>query len=225
MSPVLHSKRPYLKRYNPLHLRILDGGGGGASLDKYDHRGYKTQGTQGVNMNLNMIIAVGKDGVIGASDKGGGMPWSCPEDMKRFARLTKGDGNNIVLMGRTTSMLIKRPLPHRVNAVLSRAPGLRMSGYEVYGSLEGFLDHIKERKIDSSRVWVIGGAQVYNALFEISSSRKINIDMHISWITGDHEGDVTMTPDKLMPKTLYKTQVVHTEICSSHVYQHVKRFA
>ena len=51
-------------------------------------------------MNINMIIAVGQGGVIGASDKGGGMPWNCPDDMKRFAKLTKGDGNNVVLMGR-----------------------------------------------------------------------------------------------------------------------------
>lgn len=176
-------------------------------------------------MNINMIVAVGQGGVIGSSDKGGGMPWSCPDDMKRFAKLTKGDGNNIVLMGRITAGLIKRPLPHRRNVVLSRTPGLRMHGYEVYGSLRGFLDAMGEQGVSGDRVWVIGGAQIYNELFEATKTSEINIDMHISWITGEHVGDTYMSPESLMPTSLYKTQTIKTEIHKDHVYQHVKRFA
>lgn len=176
-------------------------------------------------MNINMIMAIGQNGVIGASDKGGGMPWNCPTDMKRFAALTKGDGNNILLMGRITAGLIRRPLPHRRNAVLSRSPGLHMHGYEVYGSLRAFLDAVCPDGKDSDKVWVIGGAQVYREVFDASKEIEMNINMHISWITGQHKGDTYLDPEIVMPTTLYKTQVMKTEIHEDHVYQQVKRFA
>ena len=100
-----------------------------------------------------------------------------------------------------------------------------MHGYEVYGSLGAFLDAMAAAEVGTDRVWVIGGAQVYNELFEATKTSEINIDMHISWITGEHTGDTYVSPELLMPKSLYKTQTIKTEIHKDHVYQHVKRFA
>lgn len=175
-------------------------------------------------MHINMIIAIGKNGIIGNSKAGGGLPWNCPDDMARFVKLTKNDGKGVVIMGRITASLMKRPLPSRRNVVLSRAPGLKMVGYEVYGSLRGFLERSIEAKDDLSTMWVIGGAQIYEELFRVANDLELDIDMHISWIPGDHVGDVKVDLNSIIPTTLYKTQIMKTEITPTHVYQHIKRF-
>ena len=67
-----------------------------------------------------MIVAMDRDGCIG---KGNGLPWRLSSDMARFKRLTEADGFNSVVMGRRTWESLPdrfRPLPERVNIVMSR---------------------------------------------------------------------------------------------------------
>lgn len=66
-----------------------------------------------------IIVAVDADHGIG---KAGQLPWHLPSDLKHFAQLTTG---GTVIMGRKTweSLPDKyRPLPKRLNIVLSRSP-------------------------------------------------------------------------------------------------------
>ena len=55
--------------------------------------------------------------VIGAGNK---IPWHLPEDFKWFKKLTTG---HVVIMGRKTFESLGKPLPNRINIVLSRHPG------------------------------------------------------------------------------------------------------
>ena len=65
----------------------------------------------------NMIVAVDLNNGIG---KNGTIPWKIPDDLKRFSKLTKGSGNNAMIMGRKTwESLPKKPLPFRDNLILS----------------------------------------------------------------------------------------------------------
>ena len=71
-------------------------------------------------MKIAMVVAMDEDGYIG---KEGGLPWRIPTDMARFRDLTIGDGFNSVVMGRKTWDSLPdsyRPLPERVNIVMSR---------------------------------------------------------------------------------------------------------
>ena len=71
-------------------------------------------------MELKMILAMDLDGCIG---KQNGLPWRLRSDMLRFKHLTVGEGNNAVLMGRTTWESLPsayRPLPQRANIVVTR---------------------------------------------------------------------------------------------------------
>ncbi len=66
-------------------------------------------------MNVHLIYARAANGVIG---KDGAMPWHLPEDLAHFKRLTQG---HPVIMGRKTwDSLPLKPLPGRLNIVLSR---------------------------------------------------------------------------------------------------------
>lgn len=63
---------------------------------------------------LWLVAAVARNGVIGA---GGKMPWRLSTDLKRFKELTLG---HPVLMGHKTYASIGKPLPGRLNIVLTR---------------------------------------------------------------------------------------------------------
>ena len=52
--------------------------------------------------------------------RGNTIPWHLPEDFKWFKRMTAG---HVVIMGRKTFESLGKPLPNRINIVLSRHPG------------------------------------------------------------------------------------------------------
>ncbi|WP_308195281.1 dihydrofolate reductase [Blastococcus sp. KM273128] len=100
-----------------------------------------------------MIWAQARGGVIGAD---GGLPWHLPEDLALFRRLTTG---STVVMGRRTWESLParfRPLPHRVNVVLTSDPGWAAEGAVVARSVDQVL-------AEHPSAWVIGGGAVYAA--------------------------------------------------------------
>lgn len=114
---------------------------------------------------MELIVAVDRGGGIG---RDGRLLYHLPEDMRRFKQLTLG---KILLMGRETFLSLpgQRPLPGRVNCVLSRsADALRgqfpagADGPFFYPSIDAFLS---ER--DAKRTMVIGGESVYRQLLPL----------------------------------------------------------
>jgi dihydrofolate reductase len=78
--------------------------------------------------HFKAIAAMSENRVIGAGNQ---IPWHLPEDFKWFKRMTSG---HVVIMGRKTFETIGKPLPNRVNIVLTRHPGrLKKSFPELFG--------------------------------------------------------------------------------------------
>ena len=105
-------------------------------------------------MTVALIAAVARGGVIG---RDGGLPWHLVEDLTRFKSLTTG---HAVVMGRKTWDSLPerfRPLPGRRNIVVTRDPDWQADGAERAGSLDDAL----ARGAEETRVFVIGGAQIY----------------------------------------------------------------
>jgi dihydrofolate reductase len=67
--------------------------------------------------HFQAIGAMSLNRVIGAGNK---IPWHLPEDFKWFKQKTLG---NVVIMGRKTFESLGKPLPNRINIVLTRHPG------------------------------------------------------------------------------------------------------
>ena len=112
-------------------------------------------------MTFNIIVAMDKNSGIGLDNK---LPWRLAKDLKNFARLTKGNGNNAIIMGRNTYESIGEPLPKRSNIVLST----KMKDTDnivVCKSINKLLQHCKENIYDD--VWIIGGATIYNQFLDI----------------------------------------------------------
>lgn len=104
-------------------------------------------------MEILIISAVAKNGIIGKNNT---LPWHYPEDFKRFKTLTSG---HAVVMGRKTYESLGRPLPKRLNIVLSRREGLVIEGCTVASSLEEARDICLSS--DEEKMWIIGGSGVY----------------------------------------------------------------
>ena len=101
------------------------------------------------------IVAVAKNGAIG---KGGKLPWHYSADMKFFKATTTG---NACVMGYKTWLTLKKPLPNRLNIVLSRQSQVDpQESVVVMRDLESVLTCARNLKCD---LFVIGGAKVYES--------------------------------------------------------------
>ena len=104
------------------------------------------------------IAAVDRKGAIG---KGGKLPWHYPADMKFFRETTTG---HAVVMGRKTWLTIGKPLKNRLNIVLSRDSSLEpQESLIVLSDVESVLSFNESLSTD---LFVIGGAQVYDAFLQ-----------------------------------------------------------
>ena len=130
---------------------------------------------------LAIVVARARNGVIG---KDGGLPWRLKSDMALFKQHTFGKP---VIMGRKTwDSLPKKPLPGRMNIVLTRD-----GSFEPHGALpvEIFGDAVqigREQAEDdgAEEVCVIGGA----ALFDMAMPKTKRL--YITEVDAEPEGDV-----------------------------------
>lgn len=145
---------------------------------------------------IAIIVAVARNGVIGRDNA---LPWHLPADLRHFKTVTMG---RPVIMGRRTHESIGRPLPGRLNIVVTRNPGFRAPGCEVASSLDAALDRARAAGAQDE-VFVIGGAQLYTeALPRAARLYLTRIDADIG---GDirfpaiHPGDWTVLTSEFHP--------------------------
>jgi dihydrofolate reductase len=138
-------------------------------------------------MKINLIWAQAHHRVIGHLGK---MPWHLPEDLAHFKRTTLGCP---VIMGRKTwdSLPAKfRPLPGRMNVVISSdslmRESLRKIGCQPAQNLCEALLICEQAK--HAEVWVIGGAQIYAQALPLAEK------LVVTEIDAAYEGDAFAPP-------------------------------
>ncbi|MFO6423705.1 type 3 dihydrofolate reductase [Motilimonas sp. KMU-193] len=129
-------------------------------------------------MKIAMIAAMANNRVIGKDNQ---MPWHLPADLKFFKATTLGKP---VLMGRRTYESIGRPLPGRLNVVITRDSSWHAEGVTVAASPEAALALVAEHE----EVMVIGGGAIYQAFLPLADT------LYLTFIQADIEGD-TQFPD------------------------------
>jgi dihydrofolate reductase len=122
------------------------------------------------------IAAMSLNRVIGA---GGKIPWHLPDDFKWFKKTTTG---HVIVMGRKTFESIGKPLPNRINAVLSRS-GFRHDGVHTIQSLAELAGLAADRE-----VFICGGAEVYRQTLPLCS------DLYLTVVKRTVEGDTFFPP-------------------------------
>jgi len=136
-------------------------------------------------MKVNIITAYCKNGGLGKNNT---LIWNIKSDMAKFKKLTIGNGNNAVIMGRKTFESINNinGLVNRDNLILSKSLNIKS-----FVSIEAIDEYVKTKTY--SELWVIGGAEIYE-LF-LNNYKKLensifNIDeIVITYIDTDFECD------------------------------------
>ena len=124
-------------------------------------------------MIISLIAAIGKNNVIGFDNK---LPWKLSGDLKRFKEITL---NKPVIMGRKTFESIGKPLPNRINIIITRDKTYKADGCVVVHSVEESLKAAAENE----EVMVIGGEQTYKEFLPMANK------MYLTLIEKDFEGD------------------------------------
>jgi dihydrofolate reductase len=116
--------------------------------------------------------------VIGRDNR---LPWRLPADLAYFKQVTLG---HPVVMGRRTFESIGKPLPGRLNVVVSRNPEFRAPGCTVVASL----DEAWQAAAGAPEVAVIGGTSLFEEALPTADR------IHLTEVLADVPGD-TWFPD------------------------------
>lgn len=127
--------------------------------------------------------------------KGGVIPWDVPSDRAIFKKITSG---KIVVMGRKTwESLPKKPLPNRINYILTKDESFKVDLPDTY--VIHSIDPIVELGRDKE-VFIIGGKQIYQLFFKFATGliiTKLNADFGCDTILeydlGNFEQSKSMT--------------------------------
>ena len=102
-------------------------------------------------MLLSAVVAMASNRVMGDCNR---LPWPLPADLRRFKQITLGKP---IIMGRKTFQSIGRPLPDRLNIIVTRDSQFNAPGCVVVFSPMAALEQAKKYE----EVCVIGGSELY----------------------------------------------------------------
>ena len=110
-----------------------------------------------MDLIISHVVAMSNNWVIGVNND---LPWSLKSDLAHFKKYTTG---KIMIMGRKTYESIGRPLPNRVNYVISST--LKdIEGVSIFTSLEDAIEAAKIYNLDQdivNEVAIIGGGYLF----------------------------------------------------------------
>ena len=112
---------------------------------------------------ISHLVAVSNELVIGVDND---LPWNLKDDLAHFKKYTL---NKVIIMGRKTYESIGRPLPNRINYVISRTIK-EIDGAHVFNNLEEAMlsaeKHNKNLDIENEIV-IIGGGCLFEETLPI----------------------------------------------------------
>jgi dihydrofolate reductase len=126
-------------------------------------------------MTLSIVVILSTNNVIGRDNQ---LPWHMPADLKRFKNLTMG---HHILMGRRTFDEIKKPLPGRVNVVITRDHHFAVEGVAISRSIDEAIS--KAEAAGDKEIFLIGGGEIFKQVIHRADR------MYITRIHADIEGD------------------------------------
>lgn len=109
---------------------------------------------------INLLNYIGKDNEL---------MWKLPNDLRHFKETTMGKP---VIMGRKTFESIGKPLPGRVNIVVSKTMGIT-SGVTVVSSLKQAFNYASYS--ESDEVCIIGGGEIYRDTFTLVDKLELTV--------------------------------------------------
>ena len=132
-----------------------------------------------MDLIISHVVAMSNNWVIGVNND---LPWSLKDDLAHFKKYTTG---KIIVMGRKTYESIGRPLPNRINYVISST--LKdIEGVSIFTSLEDAIEAAKIYNLDqdiANEIAIIGGGYLFRD--SIDSFNKLILTRVDCSIDGD----------------------------------------
>jgi dihydrofolate reductase len=123
---------------------------------------------------ISIIVAVAENFAIGKDNQ---LLWHIPADLKRFKKITSG---HQIIMGKLTyKSLPVRPLPNRVNIVITDKPGETFEGCTTVYSIEEALNLCNE----TDESFIIGGGSIYRQFLPFANK------LYLTLVHKDFEAD------------------------------------
>jgi dihydrofolate reductase len=121
---------------------------------------------------FNLIVSMCSNNGIGYQ---GDLPWHIKHDLHYFAKMTKGEGHNAVVMGKNTLKSLKNAkgyLIDRDNLVLSSEMlDTKNDTIKFFTSINELDNYIAANDIYED-IWIIGGAQIYQQYLDLDKINK-----------------------------------------------------
>jgi len=164
---------------------------------------------------ISLIAVLSENRVIGNKGK---IPWHISEDLKRFKKLTQG---HAVIMGRKTYESIGKPLPNRINIIITRDKSYKPSEVEktsidrlieaiVCHSLEEAIEIAKKKETAFSRlsrdpasrgeIFIIGGGQIFKETIKFADK------LYLTIVKGKFRGDAFFPDYSKFKKIVFKKE-------------------
>jgi dihydrofolate reductase len=113
-------------------------------------------------MSISLVVAAATNNVIG---KDGKLLWHLPNDLKFFKNTTWG---MVVIMGRKTFEEVNKPLPGRVNIVITSNAAWQAEGTITATSLPDALE--KAAAANCKEIFIIGGGEIYRQSMDMADT-------------------------------------------------------
>ena len=126
-------------------------------------------------MNYNIIVAICENNGIGYNNS---LPWNIKEDLKIFSKLTRGNNNNAIIMGRNTfESLPNNFLPKRDNLILSSSIIIdekrENNIIKTFNNIDSIIEFCNSKNYQE--VWIIGGQLIYESFLRKNIVNKLFI--------------------------------------------------
>ncbi len=147
-------------------------------------------------MKIIAVVATDENNGIGINNQ---LLCHLPDDLKYFKQLTSG---HVILMGRKTFESIGKPLPNRINIVLSKQKEKLAEDVFVFSDSHSAIKYIQQNYPDKN-IFVIGGGAVYQLLlnsFDEVHRTLIHHVFHADTFFPDISKDFTLESEKFHSK-------------------------
>jgi len=116
-----------------------------------------------------IIAAISQNGIIGNNNK---IPWYSKEELQHFKKTTSGYP---IIMGRKTYETLGKPLPNRLNIVITKNEKYKQKFKNVllFHSLGKAYRYLRKEKY--TKVFICGGASIYNIAIRNADELIISI--------------------------------------------------
>jgi dihydrofolate reductase len=126
---------------------------------------------------ISLVAAIDKNNAIGYQNK---LLCYLPNDLRYFKQLTTSGNHNIVVMGRKTFESISKPLPNRINVVLTKNKDyIAPRGVFVYHSVEEILKQYRNYGECKPSLWIVGGSEIYRQFMPYADRLYITLIDHV----------------------------------------------